>query len=147
MSTHQLDTMSSQETCRNSCPCKLSLFGWIPKSHGYAVYVLRTYESWLPSLHGQELRHVSCELMVFNLQEMYIIHRHQLISKLICQYIHEPFLTDGLEQDCIISIANALEIPQFCTKPSIYLNGIQSQLTQDTKRTSSSRQNDIAMSF
>ena len=27
---------------------------------------------------------------------------------------------DGLVQDCSISIANALEIPQFCAKPSIW---------------------------
>ena len=28
---------------------------------------------------------------------------------------------DGLAQDCSISIANALEILQSCTKPSIYV--------------------------
>ena len=30
------------------------------------------------------------------------------------------FYIDGLVEDCIISIANALEILQSCTKPSIY---------------------------
>ena len=36
------------------------------------------------------------------------------------QYLH----VDGLGQDCSISIANALEIPQSCTKPSMLCWGI-----------------------
>ena len=38
------------------------------------------------------------------------------ISRLLSSKVY----FDGLVQDCSISIANALEILQFCTKPSIY---------------------------
>ena len=36
-----------------------------------------------------------------------------------CPNIQEMTYPDGLVQDCSISIANALEILQSCTKPSI----------------------------
>ena len=41
------------------------------------------------------------------------------ISGIWVIYINKPKI-DCLEQDCGISIVNALEIPQSCTKPSKY---------------------------
>ena len=40
-------------------------------------------------------------------------------QKIPLKRMHSKMYIDGLVQDCSISIANALEILQSCTKPSI----------------------------
>ena len=41
-----------------------------------------------------------------------------VVQNFLCSYI---YYIDGLVQDSSNSIANALELLQFCTKPSLYV--------------------------
>ena len=61
-----------------------------------------------------------CSSIVFPHIGVWINGRHVSDDISICFYLNEKFYIDGLAQDCCNSIANALELLQSCTKPSIY---------------------------